>query len=58
VLGLLLKSAKVRIRHRHCSLGAVQRRYSKRVGRVIGQHPRPGAIKPRGYPITLLVGRR
>jgi beta-lactam-binding protein with PASTA domain len=48
----------VRIRHRHCSLGVVQRRHSKRVGRVIRQRPRAGVIKRRGYPITLVVGRR
>jgi len=58
VLGLLLSSAKVRIRHRHCSLGGVRRRHSRRVGRVIRQHPAPGVIRRRGYPIVLVVGRR
>ena len=58
VLGLRLAAAKLKIRKRHCSVGAVQRRHSKRVGRVIGQRPRPGVIKRRGYPIALVVGRR
>jgi beta-lactam-binding protein with PASTA domain len=27
-------------------------------GRVVGQSPRPGAIRRRGFPVNLLVGRR
>jgi hypothetical protein len=58
VLGLRLGAAKRKIRQRHCSVGRVRRAHSRRVGRVIGQRPRPGAIKRRGYPVALTVGRR
>jgi len=36
------------------ALGADRRR----VGRVIGQRPRPGTIKRRGGAVVLVVGRR
>jgi beta-lactam-binding protein with PASTA domain len=58
VLGLRLGAAKRKIRQRHCAVGRVRRARSRRVGRVIGQRPRPGAIKRRGYPVALTVGRR
>jgi plastocyanin len=58
VIGLKLPTAKSRIRRSRGSLGRVRRARSRRVGRVIGQRPRPGAIKRRGYPVALVVGRR
>jgi beta-lactam-binding protein with PASTA domain len=58
VLGLRLAAAKRKIRRRHCGVGRIRRVHSRRVGRVIGQSPRPGAIKRRGYPVALIVGRR
>ena len=47
-----------KLRQRHCSVGRVQRRHSRRAGRVIYQRPYPGRVKRRGYPILLVVGRR
>jgi beta-lactam-binding protein with PASTA domain len=58
VLGLRLAAARRKIRQRHCSVGRVRRAHSRRVGRVIRQSPRPRAIKRRGYPVALVVGRR
>jgi hypothetical protein len=58
VVGMRLGRARSRIGSAHCSVGTVRRKSSRRVGRVIGQRPRPGAIKRRGYPIALVVGRR
>jgi hypothetical protein len=57
VIGLRLAPARRRIRARHCSVGRVRRARSKRVGRVIGQKPRPGTVKRRGFPVNLVVGR-
>jgi beta-lactam-binding protein with PASTA domain len=58
VIGLTLTRAKVKIRSKHCSVGRIRRAQSRRVGRVIGQSPRPGAIKRRGFRVNLVVGRR
>jgi len=58
VIGLRLAKAKKRIRARHCSVGRIRRARSRRPGRVIGQSPRPGTIKRRGFPVKLVVGRR
>jgi hypothetical protein len=58
VLGLRIATARRKLRLRHCSVGRVQRRHSRRVGRVIYQRPYPGWVKRRGYPILLVVGRR
>jgi beta-lactam-binding protein with PASTA domain len=58
VLGLRLGAAKRKIRQRHCGIGRIRRAQSRRVGRVIRQSPRAGAIKRRGYPVALTVGRR
>jgi beta-lactam-binding protein with PASTA domain len=59
VLGLRLGAAKQKIRQRHCSVGSVRRARSRRSlwGRVIGQRPQRGTIKPRGFPVKLVVGR-
>jgi beta-lactam-binding protein with PASTA domain len=58
VIGLRLGVARTRIRRAKCSVGRIRRARSRRVGRVIGQRPRPGTIKRRGYPVALTVGRR
>jgi beta-lactam-binding protein with PASTA domain len=58
VIGLTLSRARVRIRARHCSVGRIRRARSRRVGRVIGQSPRPGVVRRRGFPVNLVVGRR
>jgi len=58
VLGLTLGRAKQRIRTRHCSVGRIRRAHSRRVGRVIAQSPRSGAVKSPGFPVKLVVGRR
>jgi beta-lactam-binding protein with PASTA domain len=59
VLGLRLGAAKRKIRQRHCSVGRVRRARSrpKLWGRVIGQAPRPGAVRRRGFPVRLVLGR-
>jgi hypothetical protein len=53
-----LGKAKARIRKARCSVGRIRRARSRRVGRVIGQSPRPGVLKRRGFPVKLVVGRR
>jgi len=58
VIGLALGRAKTKIRRAHCSVGRIRRARSTRVGRVIGQSPRPGTVKRRGFPVKLVVGRR
>ena len=58
VVGLRLAKAKARIRKAHCSVGRIRRMSSRRVGRVIKQSPRPGARRPRGARVNLVVGRR
>ena len=58
VIGLRLAAARRKIRQRRCTVGRVRRAHSRRVGRVIRQSPRSGSVKRRGYPVTLIVGRR
>jgi Hypothetical glycosyl hydrolase family 15 len=58
VLGMTIGRAKGRIRARDCSVGHIRRARSRRVGRVIAQSPRPGAVRRRGLPVRLVVGRR
>jgi len=58
VIGLTLGRARTRIRARHCSVGRIRRARSRRAGRVIGQSPRGGTVRRRGYPVRLVVGRR
>lgn len=57
VIGLTLGRARTRIRAKHCSVGRIRRAPSTRVGRVIGQSPKPRAVKRRGFPVKLVVGR-
>jgi beta-lactam-binding protein with PASTA domain len=58
VIGLRLRAAKTRIREAHCSVGRIRRTHSRHVGRVIAQNPRAGKVKPEGFPVKLVVGRR
>jgi hypothetical protein len=60
VTGMTLARAKTRIRRAHCSLGRVRRVRSRRSlrGKVVSQTPRPGTVRPRGFRVTLRVGRR
>jgi hypothetical protein len=58
VVGLRPASARARIRRAHCSVGRIRRARSRRVGRVIAQSPRAGALRPRGARVNLVVGRR
>jgi beta-lactam-binding protein with PASTA domain len=60
VIGLRLLIARRKIRSAHCTLGRVryERTRRSRVGRVIWQSPRPGAVKSMSWRVTLLIGRR
>jgi TolB protein len=58
VIGKRLPAARTRIRNAHCRVGRVRRAHSKRVGRVIAQRPAPGARRPGGTKVNLVVGRR
>jgi beta-lactam-binding protein with PASTA domain len=58
VIGLTLKKAKAKLRKRHCRVGKIRRARSKRPGRVIAQTPRAGKVKPNGFRVKLVVGRR
>jgi len=54
-----LVAAKTKIRRAHCSVGRVKRRVNaRRIGRVIRQTPRAGAVRARGTKVNLIVGRR
>jgi hypothetical protein len=57
VIGLRLSSARSRIGRAHCAVGRIRRAQSRRVGRVIGQRPRPGRTLARGSRINLVIGR-
>lgn len=58
VKGKKLAAAESAIRHRHCSVGKVSKRYSTRVrkGRVMGQKPGPG-IHATGTKVKLTVSK-
>jgi beta-lactam-binding protein with PASTA domain len=59
VIGLRLAAAKSKLRRAHCGVGRVRKRVSaRRVGRVISQTPRAGAIRARGAKVSLVVGKR
>jgi serine/threonine-protein kinase len=59
VIGMRLGQARRRIRDRKCSVGRVRHVRSRRQlrGRVVGQNPRGGSLRRRGFPVNLLVGR-
>ena len=61
LVGLRLDVAQRRIRGRRCRVGKVRKvrvKAARRVGAVLSQKPRAGAIRRRGFPVTLVVGRR
>ena len=58
LIGLRLRLAERRIRRANCSVGTVRRRQSARGPVVLAQKPRTRAIRKRGYPVSLVVGRR
>ena len=60
VIGMKLPTAKRQIRARHCKTGRVHRVRvrSRLVARVVGQNPRAGKVRARGFRVRLAVGRR
>jgi beta-lactam-binding protein with PASTA domain len=58
VVGLRLAAAKRKLRQRSCGVGRIRRVHSRRVGRVIRQNPRAGAIRRVHFPVAIAVGRR
>jgi phosphoribosylformylglycinamidine (FGAM) synthase PurS component len=58
VVGLRLSLAQRKIRRANCKVGRVRRKRSARAGIVLSQKPRARAIRRRGFPVTLVVGRR
>jgi beta-lactam-binding protein with PASTA domain len=54
-----LVRARKRIRARNCRPGTVRRARSSRSlrGLVVGQNPRAGSLRRRGYRVNLIVGR-
>jgi beta-lactam-binding protein with PASTA domain len=58
VIGLPQAAARTRIRARNCQVGRIAKKRSRRLGRVIGQSPRGGAVRARNFRIRLIVGRR
>jgi len=55
-----LPTAKRKIRARRCKTGRVRsvRVHSRLVARVVGQNPRAGKVRARGFGVRLTVGRR
>lgn len=60
VIGMKLPTAKRKIRARRCKTGRVRsvRVHSRLVARVVGQNPRAGKVRARGFGVRLTVGRR
>jgi beta-lactam-binding protein with PASTA domain len=58
VIGMRLSPARTRIRRARCRVGRIRRARSRRVGRVISQSPRAGAVRAVGTRVNLVVGRR
>jgi beta-lactam-binding protein with PASTA domain len=60
VIATKLPSAKRKIKARHCKVGRVRRVRvrSRLVARVVGQSPRAGTVRKRGFRVKLTVGRR
>jgi beta-lactam-binding protein with PASTA domain len=58
VIGLRLAVARARIGRANCIVGKVRRVRSRRgVGKVLGQSPKAGSVRPRGAKVKLTVGR-
>jgi hypothetical protein len=58
VIGMTRATARTAITRAQCRVGRIRTLRSRRVGRVIRQSPKPGAVRPRGARVTLVVGRR
>ena len=58
VVGMTLQEARKRLRKAQCRVGRVTRLRSKRPGRVIGQAPRVGTVRPVGARVRLVVRGR
>jgi len=58
VIGMRLAVARTRIGRANCKVGRVRRARSRRVGKVLSQSPRAGAVRERGTKVNLTVGRR
>ncbi|HMI99542.1 MAG TPA: PASTA domain-containing protein, partial [Gaiellaceae bacterium] len=60
LIGMTLETARTRIEGARCSVGRVRRGRSikRRIGKVIGQAPRAGALRRIGAPVSIAVGRR
>jgi Tol biopolymer transport system component len=60
VIGMRLAVARKRIGRANCNTGRVRRARSAktRVGKVLSQSPKAGAVRKRGTKVSLVVGRR
>lgn len=58
LIGLTLRQARKRLTHAHCALGLVIKRKShKRVGRIVGQHPKAGTKRHGGSRVTVVISK-
>jgi beta-lactam-binding protein with PASTA domain len=55
-----LKSAKGRLRRKHCKPGRVKKLpgATAKTGRVVGQHPKPGSILPPGAAVSITLKKQ
>jgi beta-lactam-binding protein with PASTA domain len=58
VIGRTLAQARTLLLSRRCRVGTIRRQPSRRVGRVIRQLPRAGAVRAVGFRVNLVLGRR
>jgi hypothetical protein len=59
VIGLTRAAARRRLRHAHCALGSVRRKSSRRrSGRILAQHPAPGARRRGRAPVSVVIAVR
>ena len=60
VIGMRLAVARQKIGRANCNTGRVRRARSAktRVGKVLSQSPKAGAVRTRGTKVNLVVGRR
>jgi beta-lactam-binding protein with PASTA domain len=56
--GKTVPQARTALARRKCVLGRIRRVRRGRVGRVLAQSLAPGARRPRGTRVTIVVGRR
>ena len=59
MVGKTLAKAKSRIRHNHCRVGKITRKFSsaKKKNHVIKQSPRAGRRLANGHKVNLIVGK-